>query len=90
MAKEILQPEKNSSATAAPSFALDGNPENLKLTQLRALYSKVEKQLTELEATPIPPVKLYQKARQNNVNRLKTNLVGLREAIRYEENADKA
>jgi len=83
--KETSQLAKNSSATADRSFALDGTPPNTILNKMRQLRDKVSKELTELEATPVPTVKLYKKARQANVSRLKVNLADLNEAIAYEE-----
>jgi len=85
MTKEILSATKSSSATAAPSFELVGTPPNLMLQKLLALREKTMKQLSDLEATPVPTVSLYRKARKSSIQRMRANIVDLNEAILYEE-----
>jgi len=82
-------PNANSSATAAPSFVLDGNPPNAKLAWLKTQREYHQTQLTELEATPVPVPKLYIKARNSNISRMKTLLRDIDEAISWEENKTK-
>lgn len=81
---EQSSPKKNSSATAAPSLDLDGNPPNPTVMHLRHSLARWERELADLEATACPPVKMYQKARKQNVQRMKIRIEEVREAIAYE------
>lgn len=85
MKMEQSSPKKSSSATADHSFALDGQPPNFMLKKLTELREKTMRQLSEVEATPVPTVKLYVKARRSHIQRLKSNLLDLNEAIAYEQ-----
>jgi len=82
---EPSTPKKNLSATAAPSFVLDGKPPNPALERLRIRLESVKRELTDLEMLPMPVPKLYIKARNANISRMKTEITDILEAIAYEE-----
>lgn len=79
---------ENSSATAATSFVLDGNPPSEAQKNIHKLTLRLEtlrREMVDLETLPMPVPKLYQKARAANLSRMKTEERDLLEAIAYEK-----
>jgi len=84
MTKEISTPVRNSSATVTPSFELDGSPPNKAAQLLMQRLETALRELSDLEATPEPTPKLYQKARRQNIQRMRINIADLKEALEFE------
>lgn len=83
---ETSTQNENSSATAATSFVLDGKSPNPKLKWLHDQRLHHDAKLKEVEATEVPTVALYRKARTQSVNRYRNIIRDIDEAIAYELN----